>query len=58
MLSGFLVFHENIELIPSGESYDPYLGKNDPTERITISLVGIPIINQLVWEEIAKEDLA
>ena len=51
-----LIFHENIELFPSGDSYDIYLGNNEPTERTTLVLVGIPIRNQLGWVEVEKEE--
>ena len=56
MVSEVLMFHENTELFPSGDSYDISTGNNNYTERITIVLVGIPIINQLFWVDVAKED--
>ena len=56
VVSEVLMFHENIELFPSGDSYDISPGNNEPTERITLVLVGIPIRNQLGWVEVAKED--
>ena len=55
VVSEVLMFHENTELFPSGDSYDISLGDNDPTERITLVLVGIPISNQHLWVEVAKE---
>ena len=56
MVSKVIMLHENTELFPSGDYYDISLGNNYPTERITLVLVGIPIRNQLVWVEAAKED--
>ena len=46
VVSKVLIFHENIELLPSGDFYDFSTGNNDPTEHITLVLVGIPVINQ------------
>ena len=54
MVSKVLIFHENIDLFPSEDSYDISLGDNNPTERITLFLVGIPIRNQLGWLEVVK----
>ena len=56
MDSEVLMFHENIELFPSGYSYDIYPGNNEPTERIPLVLVVIPNRKQLVWVEATKED--
>ena len=56
VVSEVLIYHENTELFPSGDSYDISPGKNDPTKHIKIVLVGIPIRNQLGWVEVAKED--
>ena len=56
VVSEVLMFHENTELFPSGDSYDISPVKNDPTERIPIVLVGITTRNQLVWVEVTKED--
>ena len=56
MVYEVLMFHENTELFPSGDSYDISPGNNDPTNRITLVLVGVPILNQLVWLEVVKED--
>ena len=55
-VSEVLMFHENIELFPSGDFYDISPGNNDPTKRLTIFLVGIPVRNQLGWVKVAKED--
>ena len=41
MLSEVLMFHENIELLTSGDSYDIYLGNIDSSERITLFHVGV-----------------
>ena len=49
MVSEFLMSHEDIELFPSGDSYDLSLVNSYPTERIMLDLVGIPVINQLGW---------
>ena len=57
VVSEVLMFHENTELFPSSDSYDISLGNNDPTERITLVLVVIPIINQLGLVEVAKDYL-
>ena len=57
MVSEVLMFHENTELFPSGDSYDISMGNNEPTENITLVLVGIPIRNQLGWVKLAKEYL-
>ena len=56
MVSEVLMFDENIELFPSGYSYDIYPGNNEPTERIPLVLVVIPIINKLFWMGVAKEE--
>ena len=56
MVSEVLMFHENTELFPSGDSYDISPVNNEPTKRIMIVLVGIPILNQLGWDKVAKED--
>ena len=56
VVSEVLMFLENTELFPYGDSYDISPGNNDPTERIKLVLVGITIINQLVWVEVLKED--
>ena len=58
MVSEVLMFDENIELFPSGYSYDIYPGNNEPTERIPLVLVVIPIINKLFWMGVTKEELA
>ena len=54
VVSEVLMFHENIKLFLSGDSYDVSPGNNKPTERITLVLVGINIRNQLGWLELAK----
>ena len=51
----FLMLHESIDIIPYGEYNDLSLVNNDPTERITLVLFWITVINQLVWVEIVKE---
>ena len=56
VVSKVLMFHENTELFPSSDSYDISPVNNDPTKRITLFLVGIPIINQLFWVELVKEE--
>ena len=56
MVSKELIFHENKELIPSGDWYDLSTGNNDPTKIITLILVGIPVINQPDLVEVAKKD--
>ena len=56
VVSEVLMFHENTELFPSGDSYDISLRNKDPTKRIMLVLVGIPIRNQIFWLEVSKED--
>ena len=56
VVSEVVMFHENTELFPSGDSYDISTGNNYPNGRITLVLVGIPIKNQLGWFEVVKED--
>ena len=48
MVFEVLTLHEIIELLPSDESYELYLGNNDPTKGIPIVLVGLIFINKLV----------
>ena len=55
MVSEVIMFHKNTELLSFGDSYDLYLGNNGPTERITMFLVGMTIINQLFWVKLAKK---
>ena len=56
MVYEVLMFHENIKLLPSGDSYDLSLGNIDPAERITPVLVSVTVINQLGWVELARYD--
>ena len=58
MVSKVLMFHENTELLPSVDCYDLYPGNNDPTDQITLVLLGISVQNQPDWVESAKEDRA
>ena len=58
MVSKFLIFHENTELLPFGNCYDLSSGNNDPTEHIMLVLVGIPVRNKPELVEVAKEDWA
>ena len=44
-----IIFHENTELLPPGDSSDLSPGNNDPTNGITLVLVGVPFGNQLGW---------
>ena len=55
MVSEVLMFHENIELLPSGDSYDISPGNNETTKHIKFYLVGIPTINKLVLVEAVKD---
>ena len=50
-----LVFHENTELLPPGDSYELSPGKYYPTDGTIFFIVGVSIINQLVWVELANE---
>ena len=56
MVSKILMFHENTELLPSGDSYELSLGNIEADECITVVIVGITVRNKLVWVEVAKED--
>ena len=56
MVPKVLVFHENIELLPSGDLYDLSLGNNDPTEHIMLVLVEIPFRNQHDLVEAVKQN--
>ena len=58
MVSEVLMFHENTDLFPSGDSYDIYPDDNDLTKRITLILVAVPTRNQPGWVMSAKEDLS
>ena len=58
MVSKVFMFHENTELLPSGDCYDLSLVNNEPVEHITLIIFGIPINNKLHWVEVAKEDWA
>ena len=49
MVFGVLMFCENIELLPSSESNDLSTVNIDPTKRIILVLVVIPVINQRLW---------
>ena len=53
-----LMFHVNTELLPSGDSRDLSPGNNDTTNQIKLFLVGMHVINKLVWVEVLKDDLA
>ena len=56
MVSEVLMFHENTELLPSGDSSDIYLGNNETTKRITLVIVGAPVRNKLGRVKVDKED--
>ena len=56
MVSKVLMFHENTELLPSGDSYDLSTGNNYPIENTTLVLVGITVRNQPELVEVAMED--
>ena len=45
VVSEVIMFHENTVLFPSGDSYEISRYNNEPTERITLVLFGIPIMN-------------
>ena len=45
-------------MLPSGDSNNDSLGNNNPTERITLVVVGVPVRNQLGWVKLFKEDWA
>ena len=44
-----IIFHENIELLPSCDSSDIYPSNNYTTEGAIIVRVGTPFTNQIVW---------
>ena len=48
--------YENIELLPSGDSYELSLGNNYPTDSTMIFLVVIPVRNKRDWVEVSKKD--
>ena len=54
MVSKVLMFHENTDLLPSGDLYDLYPGNTDPTKHITLVLVGIPVRDQPELVEVLK----
>ena len=56
IVSKVCTFHENIELLPSGDCYDLSPGNNAPIEHIIIALVGTPVKNQPDLVKVAKED--
>ena len=49
------MFHENIELLPSGDSSELSMGNHNITEGIATFLVGISINNQLVWVKVVNK---
>ena len=55
MVYEFLMFHENTDMLPSGDFYDVSLGDIDPAEQIMLVLFVIPLRNQLGWVEKSKE---
>ena len=54
VVSKVLIFHENTELLPSGDCYDLSSGNNEPTENILLVLVGIPVRKQPELVEVSK----
>ena len=50
-----IIFQEK-ELLPSGDSPELSPGNNNPTEFITLVLVGLPFRNQIGRAEVANED--
>ena len=56
MVDKFLTFHENIEVLSSGDFYDLSPVNNEPTEHITLVFVEIPVRNQPNLVEASKED--
>ena len=50
------MFHENLELLPPGDSSGLSLGNYEPTEGIALVHVEGSIINQLFWVEVSNED--
>ena len=53
VVSKFLIFNENPDQFPSGDSYEISPDDSDTTKYITLVLVGIPTRNQLGWVEVA-----
>ena len=49
------MFHENVELLRSGDSYNLSPVINYPTKQTTLVIVGIPIRNQHVWVDLMKD---
>ena len=58
MVSKVFMFHDNTELLPSGDFFELSTGNNNPTNFITIVLAGIPARNQLSWVKVEKEHQA
>ena len=56
MVFEVIMLHEDKELIYFVESYYLSTGNNDPTEVITLVLIGITVINQLFWLETEKKE--
>ena len=52
----FLMFYENTALLPPVDSSDLSPGNYEPTEGITVVIVGISISTQPGWVEVANED--
>ena len=53
VVSKFLIFNENPDQFPSGDSYEISPDDSDTTKYITLVLVGIPTRNHLGWVEVA-----
>ena len=54
MLYKVIMFHENTELLPYGDSYDLYMGNIEPAEYIKLVLDKIPFRKKIGWVELAK----
>ena len=53
-LGTYILFFNTLSYAHPVDSDDIYPGNNYPTDFITVVLAGIPIINQIGWEEVSK----
>ena len=51
-----LMFNENTNMLPPGDSSDLYPVNNDTTEEIKLLLFMVPLRNQILWVGVVTED--
>ena len=56
MVPKVLMFHKNIELLPSSDFYDLSPDNTEPIDYFALVLVGATPSNQLGWVEVAMEE--